>query len=102
MHTLTLEIPEQVYEPLAKAAEQSGRTPEEMALECLANVAARIQNDPIERFIGAFDSGVTDLGTRHDDYIGQSLLRDEQGDLSPIQKKGPAAVVDRIKEESKQ
>jgi hypothetical protein len=46
----------------------------------LANVAARIQNDPIEKFIGAFDSGVTDLGTRHDDYIGQSLLRELRGD----------------------
>ena len=38
-------------------------------------------DDPMEKFIGAFDSGVTDLGQRHDFYIGQHLqaeLRDEE------------------------
>jgi hypothetical protein len=79
-HILTLEIPEQVYEPLVKAAERTGKTPEEVALEYLAEEVARFENDPLEKFIGAFDSGVTDLGARHDEYIGENLLRELRGE----------------------
>jgi len=74
--TLTLEIPEEVYEPLAKTAEQMGQTPEEVALQWLVVTARQYADDPIEKFIGAFDSGVPDLATRHDDYIGQQLMRE--------------------------
>jgi len=75
-HTLTLEIPEQVYEPLVKAAERSGRTPEYVALEYLANEVARFENDPLERFIGTLDSGITEWANKHDEYIGRALMNE--------------------------
>lgn len=83
-HSLTLEVPDTVYEPLAKTAEQKGQTPEELAVEWLATAVQQCADDPLEKFIGAFDSGVTDLGTHHDDYLGQHLLEElrdqEDGD----------------------
>jgi len=75
-HTLTLELPEQVYEPLLKVAQRTGTTLEHVALEYITNEVACFENDPVEKFIGAFDSGVADLGSRHDEYIGESLMRE--------------------------
>lgn len=76
LHTLTLEIPEEVYEPLVKTAERIGQTPEALAAECVADAINRLADDPVLQFIGAFDSGVPDLGTRHDYYIGEQLMRE--------------------------
>jgi hypothetical protein len=74
-HTLTLEVPEKVYVPLVKAARQTGKTPEEMAVQYLTSVVTRFDDDPLEKFIGAFDSGVTDWADRHDEYIGKALAQ---------------------------
>ncbi|HKP84762.1 MAG TPA: hypothetical protein VJZ26_01620 [Blastocatellia bacterium] len=78
--TLTLELSEEVYEPLAKSAEQVGKTPEQMVVQILTESIRQFEDDPIEKFIGAFDSGITDLGTRHHEYIGQSLADELRGD----------------------
>jgi hypothetical protein len=74
-HTLTLEVPEKVYVPLVKAAQQTGKTPEEMAVQYLTSVVTRFDDDPLEKFIGAFDSGVADWADRHDEYIGKALAQ---------------------------
>jgi hypothetical protein len=79
-HTLTLELPEEIYEPLVKSAEQLGKAAEQMAVQILADSVRQFEDDPIEKFIGAFDSGVPDLGTRHHEYIGQSLADELRGD----------------------
>jgi len=81
-HTLRLEVPEEVYEPLVKTAQQQGQTPETLAVQWLATAVQQFAEDPIEEFIGAFESEVSDIGTRHDHYIGEHLmreLRDEEG-----------------------
>ena len=80
--TLTLEVPEEVFEPLAKAAEQTGQTPEELAVQWLTNVARQFAEDPVEKFIGAFDSGVTDWADQHDKYIGEQLMKELRGEES--------------------
>ena len=79
-HTLTLELPEEVYEPLVKSAEQLGKAPEQVAVQILTESVRQLEDDPIEKFIGAFDSGIPDLGTRHHEYVGQSLADELRGD----------------------
>ena len=81
VHTLTLEVPERVYAPLAKAAQETGKTPEEMAVQYLANVVGRfdVDDDPLNKFIGAFDSGAADWADKHDEYIGKALMNEMRG-----------------------
>jgi hypothetical protein len=73
-HSLTLQIPEELYQPLIDAAERMGQTPEEVALKWLSEVAQQITDDPIEQFIGAIPSQVPDWTTQHDLYLGQNQL----------------------------
>lgn len=76
-HTLSIEVPEPVYEMLVKRAEETGQQPEALAAEWLASAAERTaQDDPLEPFIGAFDTGVDGWTTKHDQYLGSALLND--------------------------
>jgi len=72
--TLVLEVPEDVYEPLMKTAKQIGQPPEALAIQWLANAARNLAVDPLERFIGAFSSNVSDWADEHDKYIGKSIM----------------------------
>ena len=104
-HTLTLSVPDAVYEPLVKAAEVTERKPEELAIEWLVSAARqkgvdndpllalagtlgfpptdvaaqRFADDPLEKWIGAIRTGVTDWADRHDYYIGQALWEEMRG-----------------------
>jgi hypothetical protein len=73
-HPLTLQIPEELYQPLIEAAAQMGQTPEEVALQWLSEAAQQIADDPIEQFIGTIPSQIPDWTTQHDVYLGQNLL----------------------------
>jgi hypothetical protein len=72
-HTLVLEVPEDVYEPLVKRAEQLGSTPEKLAIEWLETLIRGPVDDPIENFIGAFGSHISNWADEHDTYLGQNL-----------------------------
>lgn len=77
VHTLLMEVPETLYDLLMKRAEETGQQPETLAAEWLAASAERTtQDDPLEPFIGTFDTGVSDWATRHDEYLGRALLDD--------------------------
>ena len=82
VHKLILEVPEEVYEPLANTAKQTGTTPERLAVEWLTVVSCRAVHDPIEDFIGAFRSGPPDWADHHDKYIGQALMDEGRGDTT--------------------
>jgi len=71
-HTITIDIPENVYEPLTKMASYAGRTPEDLALEWIANASQLTVIDPVEDFIGSINSGVSDWVDQHDLYLSQS------------------------------
>ena len=73
-HTLTLDVPEDVYESLAKTAKQRGSTPEELTVEWLMTAIHYALNDPVESFIGAFSSSVPDWADQHDAYLGQTVM----------------------------
>ncbi len=70
-HSLTLEIPENIYEPLVKTAMQRGETPEALAVLLLAAATQSVVDDPLEPFIGAFSSSIPDWADQHDKYPGQ-------------------------------
>ena len=79
-HALTLEeIPDDIYDLLLKSAKQAGKTPEAIVLEWLSNVAQRLTDDPLLQLAGIFESNLTDVSDRHDDYIGQGLLEELRG-----------------------
>jgi hypothetical protein len=79
-HTLTIEIPDDVYGPLLEQAKQSGRTPEELAAECLATTlaakASSSTDDPLLQLMGTIVSDVTDVAERHDYYLGEQVMKD--------------------------
>jgi hypothetical protein len=70
--SLTLNVSEEVYLQLRRAAEQAGQLPEVLAAQWLALFSQGTDNDPLEKFIGAFRSGCPDWTDNHDKYIGQS------------------------------
>ena len=76
---LILEVPEEVYEPLAKTARQTGTTPERLAVEWLTAASCHASDDPVEDFIGAFRTGVPDWADQHDEYLGEGLMQDQRG-----------------------
>ncbi len=78
-HTLILEVPDAMYEILAKIAKQMGSTPEKLAAEWLVTTAHNAMNDPIENFIGAFSSNIPDWADQHDKYVGQALIEQMYG-----------------------
>ena len=78
-HTLVLQIPDEVYQPLAQKAKKSGVTPEKLAVEWLAVASHLGWQDPVENFIGAFSSNRSDWADQHDKYLGQALLDQQEG-----------------------
>lgn len=72
-HTLTIDIPEDVYQLLLQKAEQTGQPPEAVAVQLLTTVIQPQSTDPLEQFIGAFDSQGADWADRHDAKLGESI-----------------------------
>ena len=77
--TLVLEVPEEVYQPLIKKAQQIGQTPEKVVLQWLTNALRSVSDDPLLQLAGAFESEITDLSEKHDEYIGRGLMRKLHG-----------------------
>jgi hypothetical protein len=57
-HRLVIEVPDDVYKCLAKAAEKNGKTPEELIVTWLMAANGQHVKDPLEAFIGAFRSTI--------------------------------------------
>ena len=79
VHTLVLEVPEELYEPLVKKAKQTGQAPEKVVLEWLKKTIQPLHEDPLLQLAGIFESDLTDIGEKHDEYIGQGLMRELRG-----------------------
>ena len=73
-HTLTLDVSEEVYTLLVKAAKQTGQLPETLANELLTAVTRKLTDDPVEQFIGKLKSPVSDWADKHDQYIGNIIM----------------------------
>jgi hypothetical protein len=80
-HTLTITLPDEIFRPLAEAALELGRTPEEIAAERLSeSIPAHRSNGESEkkgditRFFGAWDSG--DPNSADNERIDADLARE--------------------------
>lgn len=71
--TLTLEIPDQIYQPLQRKADQCGETLDQILIEYLGDIVKDELEDPLLKLAGAFASDVTDSSENHDFYIGEEL-----------------------------
>lgn len=72
-YSLTIEVPDNIYEPLKKTAEQSGQSPEALATQWLAIAVQHLKEDPLEQFIGGLRSQGVDWADRHDEYLGKAV-----------------------------
>lgn len=79
-HSITLDLPETVYKKLVEKATKDGKRVEDFAVDQLSNGDSGVIDDPFEKFIGAFNSGIGDVGLNHDKYIGETLHREMLGD----------------------
>ncbi len=75
-HSLTLEVPENIYQPLVEKAAAEGRKVEDIALEKLANGDEPQIEDPLDKFIGAIKGDVPDWADNHDKYLGETYMKE--------------------------
>ena len=71
---ITIEVPDDVYEPLSRVAIEEGRRPEEVASDWLRLTAQREVDDPLLKLLGSLESETPDLGERHDHYLSDDLM----------------------------
>ena len=72
-YTLTLDLPDSVFQSLAQQAKQAGQSPEVFAAQVLATTARQESEDPLEQFIGSFRSQDPNWADEHDKHLGRSL-----------------------------
>ncbi len=72
MHMLTLELPDEIYQPLLHQAQRSASTPEALLTEWAAQ-AVQTQKDPLLKLLGSIEADVSDVSGKHDEFIGRSL-----------------------------
>lgn len=76
-HQLTLEVPDEIYQPLLQRAQATGQTVEAVATERLAeSLRGTAPGSRLRPLAGFWASNVPDAGLRHDDYLGQSLFEE--------------------------
>jgi hypothetical protein len=73
-HQLTLQVPDEVFQPLLQKAQVMGQTVETVASAYLAeSVAIDAPGSRLRKWAGFWASNVPDAGVRHDEYLGQAL-----------------------------
>jgi hypothetical protein len=78
-YTLTLDMPEDVYQSLIRQAKQTGQLPEAVAVQLLATATQHRVDDSLEQFIGAFRSHGADWTDEHDVYLEKAVA----GSMNP-------------------
>ncbi|MCS7185484.1 MAG: hypothetical protein N3B10_13485 [Armatimonadetes bacterium] len=76
--TLTIELPDEVYELLERFATDEGRTPSEVGADWIAAMASKIVEDPLEKWIGAIE--IPPCADRHNELISKSILKEIRGE----------------------
>jgi hypothetical protein len=74
--TLTIEVPDPLWEILRQTAAQQGKSPEALATEVLSDLLPKAASGAARRWTGAWASNVPDASVRHDDYVGQKLYQE--------------------------
>ena len=76
MHTLTLELPGDIYEPLLHQAQRSAITPEALLTQWAVKAVQPVPEDSLLQLLGSVEGDVSDVSARHDEYLGRSLQTD--------------------------
>jgi hypothetical protein len=71
--TLTLDLPNTIYDTLTKTAKRAGLPVEEVATDWVERVAIQSVDDPLLQLAGALESDVEDVGTQHDKFLGAQV-----------------------------
>jgi hypothetical protein len=72
--TLSIELPDEVYQTLLETADRLGQSPEAIVRQWIVTQHQTQASDPLDSFIGAFNSDIPDWTSRHDDYLGATLV----------------------------
>ena len=72
-HTLTIEVPDNIYEPLRRTASQNGQSPEALVTQWISLAVQQLTDDPLEQFIGALHSQGSEWADHHDQYLGKTV-----------------------------
>lgn len=70
-YRLQIMISETLYTMLTQQARQTGQSLEVLATTWLTAAANQFAHDPLDAFLGAFDSGGCDWADNHARYLGQ-------------------------------
>ncbi len=73
MHTLTLQLPDEIFEPLMLQAQRSGITPEAVVTDWVASAVIPSPEDSLLKLISSVESDISDAAERHDEYLGKAL-----------------------------
>jgi hypothetical protein len=72
--TLSIEIPNDIYQTVIQTANRLGQSPEAIVSQWIVTQHQTQPADPLYAFIGAFNSDIPDWTSRHDEYLGAALL----------------------------
>ena len=75
-HTLTLNLPDNAWQDLLRASHDRNEPPEVVAEKLLSEAVS----DPLMSLFGCLEYSSSDIGERHDEYIGQSILDEAERD----------------------
>ncbi len=76
MSTITIPVPDDLLVRLRNRAEAEQKTIETVASEQLQKAMPPRRSAFLEKWAGSIHSGVSDWGTNHDEYIGQSIMNE--------------------------
>ena len=76
MHTLTLELPDDIYEPLLHQAQRSASTPEGLLTQWAVKAVQPVPEDPLLNLLGSIEGDVNDVSARHDEYLSRAQQTD--------------------------
>lgn len=76
MSTITIPVPDDLMLRLQNRAEAEQKTIETVASEQLQKAMPARRSSFLEKWAGSIHSGVSDWGTNHDEYIGQSIMNE--------------------------
>jgi hypothetical protein len=72
--TLSIEIPDEIYQTLIQTAERLGQSPEAIVSQWIVTQHQTQSSDPLDSFIGVFKSEIPDWTSRHDEYLSAAFL----------------------------
>lgn len=76
--TLTIELPDEVYEVLEKLATEEGRSASELGAKWIETMAYKFLYDPLEKWIGAIE--MPPCADRHDELLSKGILEEMKGE----------------------